>query len=83
MPPRKPPTATETYAVVLGGEPYQVDARPPDEAALTGETYTVDFSPLDIAEATQLAVIRERVRNGTSDFQDARWLLGIVDKLLA
>lgn len=38
---------------------------------------------LDLAEQTNLAVIRERVRNGTSDFQDARWLLGIVDKLLA
>lgn len=37
---------------------------------------------MDLAEETNLAVIRERVRNGTSDFQDARWLLGIVDKLL-
>jgi hypothetical protein len=52
---------------------------PSDPWPVSGED---DRSPLDLAEQTNLAVIRERVRNGTSDFQDARWLLGIVDKLL-
>lgn len=74
MPPRKPPAATETYAVVLGDQPYEVDAQTPGEP--------VEAVMLDLAEETHLAVIRERVRNGTSDFQDARWLLGILDKVL-
>lgn len=47
-----------------------------EEGGLTWRT----LAKLNLEEETKLAAIRERVFNGFSDHQDARFLLGLVDR---